>query len=723
MSEFVWFEVVPPRSLTLEQVTALMRPLASRPKLGVLGLMPVVVFELWLRRDAAQWLIGVNEQIAVSVAPQLMAQMPGLHLSPAEDPQRPAQQVGCSLRIYSLAYPVRLDTAPAVTSGLLHIANSLSAGESAVVQWVVGPSFVRREHPEPFDLSVVLGFSDPRQPDATERTAWRHKIAEPLFGVRGRVGVSTRTTPKNTVTLRLMVSALHLANGPHARFRAGMPSARVAEKIATVIGPIRTWSSMVNAAELATVVGWPLDGVAVPASHGVRLSRAPATLTRDLSARSTERAVGASMHPADHQRLVAVPLATSTSHLHIIGPTGSGKSSLLAHLALADAAAGRPLLVMEPKGDLITDILERLPEKRHQDVVLIEPGSDMVVGFNPLRGPRADAERRADELLGLFRELFGASIGPRSADVLLHALITAARMPDGTLPDIPALLTNPAFRRTALATVNDPLVLAPFWAWYDQLGQAERGQVIAPIMNKLRALTTRAPIRRMLGQGRPAFSFNELFSANRIVLVNLNRGLLGPETTKLVGSLLLRQLYHVTQRRAATPTSQRRPAMVIIDEWQDFTAGLDFGDALAQFRGLSVGLTLAHQHLDQLPPDLRAAVIANARSRVVFRPATGDTKALAGVLGADVQPADLAALGAYQAAVRLLVDAQVSPAFTVRTLPLPKPTTDPAAIRQESRERYGVNGSGLDEQLQARWQNSAGGVTDGPVGLSPRNRP
>jgi hypothetical protein len=303
--------------------------------------------------------------------------------------------------------------------------------------------------------------------------------------------------------------------------------------------------------------------------------------------------------------------------------------------------------------------------------------------------------------------------------VLLHALITAARLPDGTLTDVPVLLTNPTFRRKALSKVNDPLVLAPFWARFDSLSEAERGQVVAPVLNKVRAFLSRTPIRRMLSQSAPRFALDELFTHRRIVLVNLNKGLIGSETAALLGAILLSQCWASIQRRAAVPASQRHPVTVAIDEWQDFVGGLDFGDVLAQARGLGVGFSLAHQHLGQLAPDLQSAVLANARSRIAFRPAQKDLRALAAVLGGGLTPDDLEQLGAYEACARLLVDAAPSPPFGIRTLPLPKPTQSAAMLRRVSQERYGLHPAALDEALKTRWQGGEP-EADGPVGVTRR---
>ena len=319
--------------------------------------------------------------------------------------------------------------------------------------------------------------------------------------------------------MRPLHSALSLANGPHAGLRASRQSSRTAQQLTSVLGRARTWSGIVNAAELAVLLAWPLDGLEVPGQTAALAPPPSALLTDDAPDTTVERILGRSLHAADKGRLVNLPTASCLSHLHVIGPTGTGKSTALAQWIVADAAAGRSVLVIEPKGDLVADVLARLPASRHDDVVVIEPGeAERIVGFNPLAGPREQAERRADELLGLFRELFGTAIGPRSSDVLLHALITAARLSDGTLTDVPALLTNPGFRRRALAQVSDPLVLAPFWAWFDSVTDAERAQVVAPVMNKLRVLVSRPAIRRMLGQAVPRFALDELFTKRRIAL-------------------------------------------------------------------------------------------------------------------------------------------------------------------------------------------------------------
>ncbi|MGH3925971.1 MAG: type IV secretory system conjugative DNA transfer family protein, partial [Pseudonocardiaceae bacterium] len=309
------------------------------------------------------------------------------------------------------------------------------------------------------------------------------KISEPLFGVRGRIGAVAEDSRRGAQLIGPAVSALSLASGPHAHISGWWQSSRIASQLWRVQGKRRTWSGSVNAAELAVLLSWPVDGVSMPGRDSM-LSPPPRSLLVPADAPEQadgDRIIGESVHVQSRDALVRVPAKSIASHVHVIAPTGAGKSTMLARWILSDIEAGRSLFLLEPKGDLVSDVLARLPREHLANVRLVEPGTTgLILGFNPLSGPRHDAERRADSLLQLFREVFGTAIGPRSTDVLLHALIMASRLEDGTLTDVPVLLTDSGFRRRVLAKTTDPLTLAPWAAWFDQLSELERSRVVMP---------------------------------------------------------------------------------------------------------------------------------------------------------------------------------------------------------------------------------------------------
>ncbi|MGW4059715.1 type IV secretory system conjugative DNA transfer family protein [Amycolatopsis sp. NPDC004747] len=723
MTNLQWFEAIPPRNGSLADLTAMCRVLAGRPQYGMRRLQPLVAFEAWIARDQVRWLLGVESRIADSLPRELVAQLPGLALLETDAPDRPAPVTAREVHLTSKIHPVRLDTSAGVTAGLVQLRESLRPGESLVLSWVVGPSHRSTQVPIADSPLEWLGWAPPREPTGDEQRGWKTKLAEPLLGVRGRLGAVADNPKRAAQLLRPAVSALGLASGSHTRIYASPQSSKTADRLIRVMGRVRSFSGITNASELATLLGWALHDLDVPGGPG-GFSAPPSGLLHDASAGApapASRPLGQSTHATARGQAVWLPRASYATHAHVIAPSGTGKSTLLAHWITAEAKAGNSLVVIEPKGDLVRDVLARLPEQRHTDVVVIDPAADgPVIGFNPLAGPRDDAERQADSVLGLLRQVFGAAIGARSADVLLHGLYLASRLEDGTLTDVGPLLTNPKFRRTVAAKVGDPLTVAPWLAWFNSLSDPERLQIIQPVLNKTRAWTARPAVRRLIGQAHPRFDLAQVFNRPTILLVNLNSGALGPETTSLVGSLLLSQLWEATQRQTTKLAAERRPVSVFVDELERFTAGLDFADVLARSRGANVSWTLAHQHLGQLSPDLKAAVLANVGARVVFRPAVGDGKALAGVLGAPVTPDDLEQLPAYRAVARVLVNGSPSPAFEVATPPLPDAFNGPDALRQASAERYGADPAELDAELLRRWQG--GEPPAAPVGVRKANR-
>jgi len=261
--------------------------------------------------------------------------------------------------------------------------------------------------------------------------------------------------------------------------------------------------------------------------------------------------------------------------------------------------------------------------------VVLDPRHDRPVGINPLIG--RDPELAADSILTVFHTLFEDSWGPRTSDILHASLLTLARRGDASLVMVPLLLTNPGFRRSVVhrEAARDPLGLGTFWATFESWSEGERAQAIQPLMNKLRSVLLRPTLRGIFGQRSPKFDLSDVFNKNKVLLVALGKGSIGIEGALLLGSLVTTQLWHTILARTTVPPEERTPVNVYIDEVQDYIAGLgDLGDALATARGYGVGFTIAHQELGQLR-EHRGAVLANARSRLVFQPSPADARDLA----------------------------------------------------------------------------------------------
>jgi len=403
----------------------------------------------------------------------------------------------------------------------------------------------------------------------------------------------------------------------------------------------------------------------------------------------------------------------------MLGATGSGKSTLLANLVAQDLAAPeRPaVVVIEPKGDLCSDVLRRVHEERQPDVIFLDAASDVLVGLNPLRPDEPDRELVADEVYGVFRQV-AAGWGPRLGDVLHTALLTLVRQPDACLTELPLLLGDDAYRRRVVGSLGDDAwMLRPVWAWYDGLNPAERAAVAAPILTRVRPWIVRSRLRHLLGVPHPRWSFQEVLDQGRILLVVLNPGLLGRETASLLGALVLQGIWQAARARGSQAQTQRRPALVYVDEWQEFTRlPTDLGEVLAQARSYRLGMVLANQSAAQLTPELRAAVSSNARSKVALAVDASDAALMARELGGGVTAADVHGLGAYQAIASLMVSGETAPPVSLATRALVPALADAASVLRVSQQRYGLDRDEVEPAIRSRHE------PDNPTGAVRRRR-
>jgi hypothetical protein len=214
----------------------------------------------------------------------------------------------------------------------------------------------------------------------------------------------------------------------------------------------------------------------------------------------------------------AVPLGAEGGrfHTHLIGATGAGKSTLLANLALGDMEAGRGVVLIDPKGDLVEDLLARLPERVLGRLVLIDPKeTEAPPALNVLEGE--PAEVAVDHVVSVFARIFSAWWGPRTEDVLRSACATLRRLPGATLADVPVLLTDRRFRAPLVASLSERSGLKGFWDSYDALSPAGQAQVIGPIMNKLRAVLARRFARDLFGSATSSFDMKEVLSGGALL--------------------------------------------------------------------------------------------------------------------------------------------------------------------------------------------------------------
>lgn len=708
----VWRQVHWPQPLDAALATAVLRAWAADPH------SPRLVVEARADEHGVTYLLGAPLPALLAAQRRLRTAVPQARI--ADAPPRPAVQLATRLKLSTRHRPLRTDQPEAAAREVLGALTQVRSGESLVLQLVLGPRRIPLAVPNHSPSSVVMPWwqvawlGNGGRVDGEKRSALRSKVADHGFAATIRLGVTAGSPDRRRSLLSGLYAALRVSQAPGVQL--GL-SPEAAGKANAAARPWR-WPLRLNVAEVLALSGWPVGEQPLPGQP----ARHPKRLPPPAGTTGTERIVAVSTAPGVSAGL-ALPVAAALHHLHLLGPTGTGKSTLLANLVCADLAAGRAVVVVDPQGDLVSDVLARVPERRWDDVVVLDPAdASAPVGLNPLLTRGRNPEVVADGLLAVFKGLYGEALGPRSQDILHAGLLTLTRRADASLVMLPLLLTNPGFRRSLTAGITDPIALGPFWAWYEHLSAGERHAAIAPIQNKLRQWLLRPSLRHVLGQRRPKLSLVEVFAEQKVLLVSLAQGQLGAEGAALLGSLVVAELWQATLERASVPKAQRQPVMVYLDEFSAFLhLPTDLADAQVRSRGLGVAYTLAHQHLAQLSPSLRSAVLANTRSRVCFQLAAEDAAVIARS-HPELEPEDFTALGRYEVYASLFAHGQVTPFAAGRTLPAPPVTGRAADLRKRSRRTYGQPLDAIEGDFAAMLEATpAGGERhEAPPGRSPR---
>lgn len=339
-------------------------------------------------------------------------------------------------------------------------------------------------------------------------------------------------------------------------------------------------------------------------------------------------------------------------HMHLVGASGTGKSTLLFRLIRDDIIAGEGCAVLDPHGDLIDRILSIVPESRIKDVVLVDPSDEEYsVGFNILSA-HSDLEKNllASDLVSVFERL-STSWGDQMGSVLRNAILAFLESSrGGTLSDLRKFLLDPAFRSDFLKTVGDPDIV---YYWQKGFAQLTGNKSIGPVLTRLDAFLAPKPIRYMVSQKENRIDMGEIMNTGKIFLAKLSAGAMGKENAYLLGSLLMAKFQQMAMSRQHLAVHSRRPFYLYVDEFQHFISP-SMAEILAEARKYRLGLILAHQELRQLERDrdVASAVMSHCHTRVAFRVSDADARTFEGGF-ATFKGSDIQNLGTGEAIVRV----------------------------------------------------------------------
>ncbi len=378
-------------------------------------------------------------------------------------------------------------------------------------------------------------------------------------------------------------------------------------------------------------------------------------------------------------------------HMYVIGKTGTGKSTMLANMAINDLKNGEGLCVIDPHGDLVETLLDYIPSKRINDVVYFDPGdTERTIKLNLFEGENVQhRELIASGIISIFHKLYAYSWGPRLEYILRNALLTLLQSKSAKMSDIIDLLTNEKFRNEIVDNLDDP-ILKSFWTGeFAKMQPKQMTEAIAPILNKIGQFVTSPIIRNVVNTQKSSFSIEQIMNEGKILLVNLSQGKLGEDNATLLGAMLITKIQLAAMGRVYIPEEERRDFFLYVDEFQNF-ATESFNKILSEARKYRLNLTLANQYIAQIPEEVQKAIFGNCGTMASFVMGSDDASVFAREYGDKYTSDDLVSLSRHQIINKVSIDNIVSRPFPALTLPPAKSKNgNKEKVIRASREKYG----------------------------------
>jgi hypothetical protein len=509
--------------------------------------------------------------------------------------------------------------------GIVGALAELQPGELALFQVLFQP--VQNAWAESIVNSVSHADGKPFFINAPELAgAAENKTARPLFGVLVRIMARTASRDRLNEIARDLAGSLRVFANPQGNALIPLQNDDYPylEHLEDVIARQSRRSGMIlNSDELFSFVHLPSSAVRSPAllRDSGRTKAAPSIVRKP-----TDFVIGDNEHNGE---TVPVYLIADqrVRHTHIIGSSGTGKSSLLFNLIRQDIENGEGVGVLDPHGDLINQILGIIPDDRIDDVVLVDPSDvDFPIGFNILSAHSDDEKNLlASDLIAVFRRL-STSWGDQMDTVLQNAILAFLESRQGgTLSDLRLFLLDAKYRRQFLQTVADPEII---FYWQSVFPQLTGGKSIGPVLTRLQDFFSRKPLRNMVGQPQNKLDFADIMDSGKIFLARLPEGC-GEENSYLLGTLLVSKFQQLAMARQSQQAAARRDFWLYIDEFDHFITP-SMAKILSAVRKYRLGFTLAHQELHQLQsdPKVASAVLTQPCTRIVFKVGDDDAKKL-----------------------------------------------------------------------------------------------
>ena len=575
-----------------------------------------IVFEIRLSKNRVRYLLGTEEQDKRHIS-QLIQSHRAIQFSRVS--KREKLSVARLVNIKESHYALKTDSVENMIRSSLTISKILQPDEIVVVQLVIGAGSPPR--PQPKDLPnlsakwyQVITNNIPELSENSKKLM-KQKLNQSTFKCEIRLGVQSRSILRTKEFFDSLLSSFRMMES-----NATIELKPLAIQKLNQAQPSWSFPYSLAVSDLACFMLLPIGEENIAGVPNVHPKLVAPPLGYNVN-RKTQRSLAQTIE--SQSRPIQISAQAGKKHTVFLGSTGCGKTTAMSHLILSDIQSKHhSVVVVDAKGQLTHELLERTSTEHDEDIVVISPTAKRVVGINPFELTKHGIEPEviADYLLELFKGLYPEHFGIYSLDILSHSFLTLARIPNTSLVMLPSLLTNQSFRNKLLKELKDPIGLESFWNWFELLSEAQRHQMLNPILNKFRQFLLRPQLRAMLGQTNPNFSLAEIFKSRKIVLIPLNKAIIGSESAKLIGSLITSMLWMLILRQSSVEPSKHQSVFIYIDETPSFlgipNANLD--EALSQSRQFNVGWNIGFQHLAQMSPQLKAGIESNVANKIVF---------------------------------------------------------------------------------------------------------
>ncbi len=394
-------------------------------------------------------------------------------------------------------------------------------------------------------------------------------------------------------------------------------------------------------------------------------------------------------------------------HMYIIGKTGVGKTTLLENMIISDIYLGHGVGIVDPHGDSAEKLLDYIPNHRINDVVYFNPADvDYPVGFNVLEAVDEDHKHLiASGLMGVFKKIWPDVWSPRMEHIMNNCILSLLENPGNTLLGINRLLVDRDFRRKIISNIKDPVVKAFWITEFEQWQDKFRSEAIAPIQNKVGQFLSTSLVRNIVAQVKSTILPREIMDDRKILIMNLSKGRIGEDSSRLLGGLMITKLQLSAMERVDIPESERQDFYLFIDEFQNFATD-SFANILSEARKYRLNLIMAHQYIEQLDETVAAAVFGNVGTIISSRVGAMDAQKMAIEFAPRFTEEDLVNLPKFNIYLKLMIDGVASEPFSAVTLPpIALETGNSEKVIAVSRERYSTPRAIVEERV-LRWSET-----------------